>query len=465
MNSQILTSVIGSMIMVDRNGSLFSKVFVLLFTQLIIICTTSLEPIIMSWFKRLYKKTNCSTCCTASIFTQTNGLHTWQFSTAYSAIQCALHDKICKESGKYSYYVEDATENIKIVCFLDENTKYMIESDIVLEHKKEPLVLKNDVSIQVYKITLTSVNNNYLRLRTYIDECLFQYEMKQIGRQKICLFDRSEGRSNHPVFEILNFDTTKTFDNMFFEHKQKIIETIDLFQANEHEYHRMGIPYTLGFMFYGDPGKTSVIKAIANYTKRHIISIPFSKIKSMSMLKKIFLTPMINGYKIPNDKRVYVFEEIDCAEWEFVVRSRHLKTNTSEISKAASEISSLIRDIKEKSDDNDDNVTLGGLLELLDGIVEIPGRMIIMTSNHPEHIDPALMRPGRIDVNIEFKKLRRRDISDMYRLWFSERMPECVFQNIKDYTFTQAEIGNIFASKNKHLIRKKLCMECDIHRC
>ena len=36
---------------------------------------------------------------------------------------------------------------------------------------------------------------------------------------------------------------------------------------------------------------------------------------------------------------------------------------------------------------------------MLDGVVDSPGRILIMTSNHPEKLDPALIRPGRVDIN------------------------------------------------------------------
>ena len=41
-----------------------------------------------------------------------------------------------------------------------------------------------------------------------------------------------------------------------------------------------------------------------------------------------------------------------------------------------------------------------GLLNVLDGIVDTPGRIVVMTTNHIETLDPALIRPGRIDKRI-----------------------------------------------------------------
>ena len=49
---------------------------------------------------------------------------------------------------------------------------------------------------------------------------------------------------------------------------------------------------------------------------------------------------------------------------------------------------------------DDDKLNLAGLLNILDGVVDTPGRIVVMTSNHPEKLDPALIRPGRINKRI-----------------------------------------------------------------
>ncbi len=48
----------------------------------------------------------------------------------------------------------------------------------------------------------------------------------------------------------------------------------------------------------------------------------------------------------------------------------------------------------------EDELNLAGLLNVLDGVVDTPGRIVIMTTNHPEQLDPALIRPGRINKKV-----------------------------------------------------------------
>ena len=53
-----------------------------------------------------------------------------------------------------------------------------------------------------------------------------------------------------------------------------------------------------------------------------------------------------------------------------------------------------------KKSGKSDKLNLAGLLNVLDGVVDTPGRIVIMTSNHPEKLDPALIRPGRINKRV-----------------------------------------------------------------
>jgi ATP-dependent 26S proteasome regulatory subunit len=47
--------------------------------------------------------------------------------------------------------------------------------------------------------------------------------------------------------------------------------------------------------------------------------------------------------------------------------------------------------------DGSDELNLAGLLNVLDGVVDTPGRLLVLSTNHPEVLDPALIRPGRIN--------------------------------------------------------------------
>ena len=92
----------------------------------------------------------------------------------------------------------------------------------------------------------------------------------------------------------------------------------------------------------------------------------------------------------------------------------------------------------------------------MDGILEISGRIIIFTSNHPELIDEALLRPGRIDSIIEFTNLTKNDVNNMYHLWFDKYIDDNIFINMKDNIYSQANLGKLFSLGDLSLIDKYL---------
>jgi ATP-dependent 26S proteasome regulatory subunit len=67
-----------------------------------------------------------------------------------------------------------------------------------------------------------------------------------------------------------------------------------------------------------------------------------------------------------------------------------------------------------------------------------------MTTNHPEKLDGALLRPGRIDMNLKFSKTTRKDVADMFELWFGKAIPSEDLEYISPYKYSHAEICKLF---------------------
>lgn len=93
--------------------------------------------------------------------------------------------------------------------------------------------------------------------------------------------------------------------------------------------------------------------------------------------------------------------------------------------------------------DKDDKLDLSAILNILDGTLETPGRIIIITSNYPEKLDHALIRPGRIDMILEFKKANHQIISELYECFFEQPSREQSIKDIKEYEWTPAEVSQI----------------------
>lgn len=252
-----------------------------------------------------------------------------------------------------------------------------------------------------------------------------------------------------------------TFDSRFFPDKNKIISNIDNFVNKEEWYKKKGLNHTLGILLYGDPGcgKTSFIKALMNHTQRHGIEVKLTDSFDFSNLKDIIFNEEIdNDIIIPQKNRIIIIEDIDATG--DTVKDRKLKDQENKLAedKFKKELSKIITDTQHPIKNNEyiklkDNIpkynnnNLSYLLNILDGINETPGRIIIMTTNRPEVLDEALIRPGRIDIKINFTKSIEEHIKDiLYFYWKiddSTKLKKIIFNtDLKalNNIFTPAEI-------------------------
>ena len=329
--------------------------------------------------------------------------------------------------------------------------------DITIKSEKHTTKIKNkddeDDSNKMLEYKIINVNiysyfHNIDFIKKFVEEAELNYlKFLHKDNETLRIFtSKNSSRSDEDdgfaslKFKNYKFHTNKTFNNLFFEGKESIIKRIDNYLTNENKYINLGIPHTLGFLFYGIPGtgKTSSIKAIANYTNRSIISINMKHVYKLEDLVHLFNNSFINGFEIKPEKRIYVFEEIDCYD---CFQSRDIVKKDDETK--VNEIVEVLNTMNKKKKVEREKISLGQILELLDGIVESKDRICIFTTNHLEKIDKALLRPGRIDMIVEFKKLKKCDIFSLFKLWFDKEIPEKDLKNIKDYCITQADFGKL----------------------
>jgi ATP-dependent Zn protease len=95
-----------------------------------------------------------------------------------------------------------------------------------------------------------------------------------------------------------------------------------------------------------------------------------------------------------------------------------------------------------------DELTLAEILTVLDGTMEIPGRIVVMTSNHPEVLDAALIRPGRIDVHVNFGYAKRELIAEMVASYLDmpDGFPTTRVAELPHEILTPAEVGQVIFS-------------------
>ncbi|WFD25878.1 Complex III assembly protein translocase and chaperone [Malassezia nana] len=155
--------------------------------------------------------------------------------------------------------------------------------------------------------------------------------------------------------------------------KDEIVHDLTRFLTRNAWYTKRGIPYRRGYLLHGAPGsgKTSFITALAGHLGFHICLLNLAE-RGMTDDK---LTHLLSNAP---ERSILLLEDIDAA---FLGRNTHAP--------------------ERHADGYQPNVTFSGLLNALDGVASGESRIIFMTTNHLERLDPALIRPGRVDVICE----------------------------------------------------------------
>jgi hypothetical protein len=211
--------------------------------------------------------------------------------------------------------------------------------------------------------------------------------------------------------------SSKTFDTVVLDSSKKkdIVDDIKNYIRSEDWYHTMGLSYKRGYMFYGPPGtgKTSMVLALATEGKRDVYSLDLSKMNSDADLDQAF-------DQLP-DNCLVVLEDVDAMGTTTHTREQRPK-DVAPVEVASIEpitadkiMDALmgVEDIRQKN-----SVSLSALLNHLDGVGSNHGRIFVLTTNHPEVLDPALVRPGRIDMKIYLGLCSREQLRQFFVLYF-----------------------------------------------
>jgi chaperone BCS1 len=230
--------------------------------------------------------------------------------------------------------------------------------------------------------------------------------------------------------------------------KNRIFDDIKAFVAAEDWYLKRGIPYRRGYLLYGIPGsgKTSFITALAGELRLNIYGIlivpppllllsfsssflfTFFFLSSPSLFLTLFVSLAINlSSPIMTDDMlsdlmtstsascILLLEDIDAAfssDSDPSVSSASSVPPSSSSSTAPASASAPAR-LKSQ-------VSYAGLLNALDGVAAQEGRIVFMTTNHPERLSPSLVRPGRIDIQAYFAHATAKQIRQMFVLFYSD---------------------------------------------
>jgi chaperone BCS1 len=351
---------------------------------------------------------------------------------------------------------------------VDEHLKIYAYTNIDSETNKDEKSINIRVKNEKIEITLYSYISSLKTIELFIDNIKNDYleSIKDLRKNQLFYYIQMDINSDdkyvYNCFKETRFESSRTFDNLFFPEKREIIDKIDFFLHNREWYEKMGIPYTLGIGIHGPPGtgKTSFFKALANYTGRHIVNLSFKLITKKRQLQDFYFETRYNYNNQENDigfnNKIIIFEDLDCAGDIFLDRNIKKKKEKEKMDFLSNIAKSLDKE-KEKDKEKDvkivgfleDPITLDDILNLWDGLYETPGRIIAISSNHYDTLDPALIRPGRIDITLEMKLVNKETFKEMFRHFFGIDISEEELLTFRENIYSPAEIINFYISSKK----------------
>ncbi len=364
----------------------------------------------------------------------------------------------------------------------------MIDSDVWFEiinpgSAQAPPLLglsgsSKEVRVEPILYRLTTYDHDITWLHKFVETSMERFEQEKKNKlgSETYYFDQVTGGGQfiNPtprgtvLFTKSKFTSNRTLDNVYLKQIEELKQRVEFFMRRRDWYDSKGIPHTLGIVMYGVPGcgKTSTIKGIANETKRHIFNIALSEIKTKEALKDLFYNEQVKVIlgdgkmevlNIPLKHRLYVIEDIDAMNSVVIKRSAdQMKAEEERKLRMEAEIEIIKRTQGEtmartmmagKQDADADKLDLATLLNVLDGVRETPGRIIILSTNYPERLDEALLRPGRFDMMLEFEKhspeVIKQHLEKHYDVILSEDQWDRI--NVKElhHKWTPAEVSQI----------------------
>ena len=189
----------------------------------------------------------------------------------------------------------------------------------------------------------------------------------------------------------------------------KIVSDAKKFLESEAWYADMGIPWRRGYLLHGPPGngKSSLITAVAGVLGKSICVMNLSSLS----LTDDSLTNLLGDAP---DGSLILLEDVDA-----VFNQRN------------------------KASGNESKLSFNGLLNALDGVTAQQGRLVFMTTNHLEKLDPALVRPGRADAHFFLGNASQAQVKRMLERFYpgiEAQEAESLAARVPENTFSMAKI-------------------------
>ncbi|KAF2429998.1 P-loop containing nucleoside triphosphate hydrolase protein [Tothia fuscella] len=248
------------------------------------------------------------------------------------------------------------------------------------------------------ELTIECLGRSLAPVKTLLEEAQTYYLEKTIATTQVF-------RGNGHHWGIINSRPSRDINTVILEKtkKQMLLADINeyLHPCTRRWYANHGIPYRRGYLFSGPPGcgKTSLTAALAGVfgIDIYVLSLldPFM---NEQVLIRLFSS-------VPS-RCLVLLEDIDAAG---------LKRNDDPKLKKDAVADDGMGGVKPAR-----GISLSGVLNAIDGVSSAEGRILVMTTNRPEDLDKALIRPGRVDMHVVFGLPGREEMVEMFESMYRD---------------------------------------------
>lgn len=243
-------------------------------------------------------------------------------------------------------------------------------------------------------LTFQTMGRDRAFLRGFVDEVIGCHRRKQRTSSYLYVYDEGWTQVDAYAPRLLESVLLKPGE------KEHLLADITRFRSAGARYRRLGVPYHRGYLLYGPPGtgKTSLVSALAARFGMSIYSFNLAEMNDRVLRSAMNDVP---------ENSVLLFEDID-----------GMRAGNRRADAASVPVKGAPASPGAKGEAPIGSVTLSGLLNVLDGFYAPENVICVMTTNHAEALDPALLRPGRIDYKLYLGEAAASQKTELYRRFF-----------------------------------------------
>ena len=346
------------------------------------------------------------------------------YDSQYRNVQATISDKDAPHKSKNEYIADTASNSEgrtipKDNLYIWQHEDYFIirygkrNRRLVIKKGREKLEAAKDLWNAYFNRFIISgffAKSAIIELLEDVVEYNQQFK-KQHPPQKWISYSHGEWYR----FGYLN---TKPLDAIILDDKDLLVEDVKNFLHSREWYQTRSIPYKRGYIFYGEPGngKTTTCLGLAAELDKDIYFLTLNDLNNDNALR--------NAFQQLGDNAILVLEDIDC-----------------------------IYNDRKKNDDVNSSISFSTLLNCLDGAFSKENMIVIMTTNHKEKLDPALIRSGRVDMHLEINNPTRKSAQEYIQLFFED--DSLVLEKYQDGCMPMVDVQDI-CLRNKDNVNKAL---------